>query len=390
MNAFTPSPLTRGRRRPERVAYDEAAVYAVLDAAVLGHVGYVIEGQPLVTPTAYWREGRKLYWHGAAASRMLQTVGAGMPVCVTVSLLDGLVLGASGFTHSINYRSAMVFGRARLISDLEAKRRAMDAFIDRLYPGRAATLRPASEAELKQIALAEMTIEQASAKVREGGLKPYAPDDGLPGWRGVIPVETSFGDRSRRQRASLRPRRRSPGSFGFPGLHVLRITPERLAEHAVDRRGNALGEAGPAATKRVGLGHLDLARAHVLDLERQHAGDSHLLGWAQLSGEAQQPLRRPGQHDSPVLDAAAWERLAEAAARLERDGHVRGRVRIGVVVAPPAADLAQRRVGARLGGGHGDHVLRGEAGVPLLGHRGLRPAAQRQGHSQPRHDRLHR
>ena len=194
MNAFAPTDLTRARRRPERVAYDEAAVYAVLDAGVLGHVGYVLDGQPVVTPTAYWRDGRRLYWHGAAASRMLQTVGAGIPVCLTVSHLDGLVLGASGFTHSINYRSAMAFGRARLIGDLEAKRAAMDAFIERLYPGRAATLRPASQAELKQIALAEMTIEQAAAKVRAGGTKPYAPDDGLPGWRGAIPLETRLGE----------------------------------------------------------------------------------------------------------------------------------------------------------------------------------------------------
>jgi nitroimidazol reductase NimA-like FMN-containing flavoprotein (pyridoxamine 5'-phosphate oxidase superfamily) len=191
---FPVTDRTRARRRPERVAYDEAAVHAVLDAGVLAHVGYAIAGQPFVTPTAYWREANRLYWHGAAASRMLQTVGEGMSVCLTVSHLDGLVLGASGFVHSINYRSAMVFGRARLITDLAAKRSAMDAFIDRLYPGRAATLRPATEAELKQIALAEMEIEEATAKVRAGGLKAYAPDDGLPGWRGVIPVETRLGE----------------------------------------------------------------------------------------------------------------------------------------------------------------------------------------------------
>jgi hypothetical protein len=156
-------------------------------------VGYVVDGQPYVTPTAYWREGRKLYWHGAAASRMLAAVGAGQPVCLTVSSLDGFVIGRSGFAHSLNYRSVMAFGCARLIEDLAAKRAAMDAFIGRLYPGRPARLRPASEFELKQIALAEMTIEDASAKVRAGGPADYAPDEGWPAWAGVIPLETRLG-----------------------------------------------------------------------------------------------------------------------------------------------------------------------------------------------------
>jgi uncharacterized protein len=191
--AFVPSERSRVRRRPQRASYDEAAVYAVLDAGVLGHVGYVVGGQPYVTPTAYWRDGRKLYWHGAAASRMLSAVGEGQPVCLTVSFLDGFVVARSGFAHSLNYRSVMAFGRARLIEDLEAKRAAMDAFIERLYPGRGPLLRPATGAELLQIALAEMTIEEASAKVREGGPADYAPDEGWPAWAGVVPLETRLG-----------------------------------------------------------------------------------------------------------------------------------------------------------------------------------------------------
>ena len=190
---FTPTARSRARRRPQRAAYDEASVYAVLDAGVLGHVGYVIDGQPFVTPTAYWREGSRLYWHGAAASRMLQRVGEGQPVCLTVSFLDGFVLARSGFRHSLNYRSVMAFGRARLIEDLAAKRAAMDAFIERLYPGRAESLRPSTEAELKQIALAEMTIEEASAKSREGPPLDYAPDEGWPAWWGEIPLGTRLG-----------------------------------------------------------------------------------------------------------------------------------------------------------------------------------------------------
>jgi nitroimidazol reductase NimA-like FMN-containing flavoprotein (pyridoxamine 5'-phosphate oxidase superfamily) len=191
--AYVPTERSRVRRRPQRASYDEAAVDAVLDAGVLGHVGYVIDGQPYVTPTAYWRDGRRLYWHGAAASRMLCAVGEGQPVCLTVSFLDGFVVARSGFAHSLNYRSVMVFGRARLIEDLAAKRAAMDAFIERLYPGRAPLLRPASEAELTQIALAEMTIEEASAKVRVGGPADYAPDEGWPAWAGVVPVEARLG-----------------------------------------------------------------------------------------------------------------------------------------------------------------------------------------------------
>ncbi len=133
MNAFTPTERSRVRRRPQRASYDEAAVFEILDAGVMAHVGYVIDGQPFVTPTAYWREGRRLYWHGAAASRMLATVAEGAPVCVTVSFLDGFIVGRSGIVHSLNYRSAMAFGRARLLEDPAAKRAAMESFIDRLY-----------------------------------------------------------------------------------------------------------------------------------------------------------------------------------------------------------------------------------------------------------------
>jgi nitroimidazol reductase NimA-like FMN-containing flavoprotein (pyridoxamine 5'-phosphate oxidase superfamily) len=191
--AFAPTVRSRGRRRPQRVAYDEAAVYAVLDAGLMAHVGYVLDGQPLVTPTAYWRRGRRLYWHGAAASRMLETVAEGAPVCVTVSFLDGLVIGRSGFIHSLNYRSVMAFGRARLVEGQEAKRAATDALIDRLYPGRAGALRPATDAELAQIKVVEMTIEEASVKVREGGVSDLPQDAGWQAWCGVIPVETRVG-----------------------------------------------------------------------------------------------------------------------------------------------------------------------------------------------------
>ncbi|MBU1379077.1 MAG: pyridoxamine 5'-phosphate oxidase family protein [Alphaproteobacteria bacterium] len=191
--AFTPTARSQVRRRPQRARYDEAAVYKVLDAGIMAHVGYVIDGQPFVTPTAYWREGRKLYWHGAAASRMLATVADGAPACVTVSFLDGFIVGRSGIMHSLNYRSVMAFGRARLVDDPAEKRAAMASFIDRLYAGRALKLRPTTDTELRQIALVEMEIEEASAKVRDSGVGDLPADEGWPAWCGVFPVETRIG-----------------------------------------------------------------------------------------------------------------------------------------------------------------------------------------------------
>jgi nitroimidazol reductase NimA-like FMN-containing flavoprotein (pyridoxamine 5'-phosphate oxidase superfamily) len=190
---FPPSARTRLRRRPQRGHYDEATIFAVLDAGLIAHVGYVADGQPLVTPTAYWREGRRLLWHGSAGSRALRAQAAGIPVCVTVSHLDGLVLGRSGFAHSVLYRSVMAFGRTAPIEEREAKRRAMHAFIDRLYPGRTRELRPIHDVELDMIAVISMEIEEASAKIRDGGVNEKEEDLQAPGWAGVIPVRTSIG-----------------------------------------------------------------------------------------------------------------------------------------------------------------------------------------------------
>lgn len=188
-----PSPRTRLRRRPERGRYDAASLFAVLDAALVAHIGYLDEDQPMVTPTTFWRDGRMLYWHGAAASRMLARSGSGARVCVTVTLLDGLIVGRSGIKHSVNFRSAMVFATARQLTGLDAKRAAMDAFLERLYPGRTSELRPSTDAELMQIALVEMELAEASVKVKTGDPLPHAPDEGWPAWTGVIPVETRIG-----------------------------------------------------------------------------------------------------------------------------------------------------------------------------------------------------
>ena len=193
MSHFTPTPRSRARRKPDRAAYDEAAVFAILDAGLLCHVGYVIDGQPFVTPTTYWREGRKLYWHGAAASRMLATVAEGLPVCVTVSFLDGFVVGRSGITHSLNYRSVMAFGQARLVTDPEEKRQALVMMVDRFFPHRTAGLRQSTEQEIKATAVVVMEIETASAKIRAKGVADDEEDYDLPIYAERLPIRTVIG-----------------------------------------------------------------------------------------------------------------------------------------------------------------------------------------------------
>ena len=193
MTAFTPTHRSKVKRLHERGRYDEESVFVILDAGILAHIGYVIDGQPYVTPTAYWRRGRTLYWHGSSASRMLRTQKVGIPVCVTVSLLDGLVVARSGFHHSVNYRAVMAFGRARFVEDAKEKEAELDYFIERIYPGRVATLRPVNQQELKGTTLIAMEIEEASAKVRTGEPKDDDEDYALDIWAGVIPIRQVVG-----------------------------------------------------------------------------------------------------------------------------------------------------------------------------------------------------
>lgn len=187
---FAPTARTRVRRRPDRGRYDRATVYAILDAALLCHVGYVIDGLPYVTPTLFWREGERLYWHGSSASRMLRHQAEGVPVCVTVSHVDGLVVARSGFHHSLNYRAVMAFGNAAIVRDEATKTAALNAFVERLYPGRNRQIRPILPQELKATTLMSMVIEEVSAKVRAGGPIDDEEDYALDCWAGVIPIET--------------------------------------------------------------------------------------------------------------------------------------------------------------------------------------------------------
>ena len=181
------------RRLHERGRHDRASVYAILDAAMLCHIAYVIDDQPYCTPTAFWREGDHLYWHGSSASRMLRTQKPGVPVCLTVTHLDSLVLARCGFNHSVDYRSAMCFGKAHIIDDVAEKTRALDAMIDRFYPDRNATLRPSTAQELKATMLIGMAIEEASGKVRNKGVGDEEEDYALPIYAARFPVVQTLG-----------------------------------------------------------------------------------------------------------------------------------------------------------------------------------------------------
>src|SRR6516164_6006869 len=142
--AFASSARTRVRRHPERAHYDRDTVFAILDSALLCHVGYVIGGLPYVTPTLFWRDGERLYWHGSSASRMLRRQAAGIPVCVTVNHVDGLGLARSAFRHSLNYRAVMAFGHAAMVTDPKEKEAGFNSFVERLYPGRSGLMRAIS------------------------------------------------------------------------------------------------------------------------------------------------------------------------------------------------------------------------------------------------------
>ena len=190
---FPPSDKTRVKRLHQRARYDRESAYAILDSGVLCHVGYVIDGQPYVTPTAYWREDDRVYWHGSSASRMLRKVKEGVPVCFTVAMLDGLVLARSGFHHSVNYRSLMAFGRAEEVEDEAEKIRSLDVFIDRLTPGRAAEIRPATSQEIKATTLLRMKLDEVAVKIRNGPPVDDEEDYALDVWAGVVPVRTVVG-----------------------------------------------------------------------------------------------------------------------------------------------------------------------------------------------------
>ena len=189
-----PTERTGVRRLPERGEYDIATINAVLDEALICHIGFVAEdGYPVVIPTIHARLGATLYLHGSPASRMLRTVKTGADVCVTVTLVDGLVLARSVFHHSMNYRSVVVFGRPHEVTDPDEKMRALEVITEQVAHGRWADARHPNETEFKGTTVLALEIEEASAKLRTGPPGDDEEDYELPIWAGVIPVTTTFG-----------------------------------------------------------------------------------------------------------------------------------------------------------------------------------------------------
>jgi nitroimidazol reductase NimA-like FMN-containing flavoprotein (pyridoxamine 5'-phosphate oxidase superfamily) len=193
-DAYSVTERNRLRRLHERGRYDRTSIYPILDAAMICHIAYIIDGQPYCTPTAFWREGDHLYWHGSSASRMLRTQRDGVAVCLTVTHLDSLVLARCGFNHSVDYRSAMCFGTAHIIDDPAEKARSLDRMINRFYPGRADELRPSTDQELKATTVIGMEIEQASGKIRNKGVGDEEEDYALPIYAAKFPVRTVIDD----------------------------------------------------------------------------------------------------------------------------------------------------------------------------------------------------
>ncbi|HTT86898.1 MAG TPA: pyridoxamine 5'-phosphate oxidase family protein [Acidimicrobiales bacterium] len=189
--AGAPSEFTRVRRLPERAAYDAGTVHAVLDAAMIGHVGVVREGRPVVIPMLFGRVGDDLYLHGSVASQLLRALGAGVPACFTATVIDGLVYARSAFHHSMNYRSVVVVGTASTVHGDE-KMCGLRAVVDHITPGRWDEARPPNELELRKTALLRMPIDEASAKIRVGGPADEPEDLALPVWAGHVPVTPRF------------------------------------------------------------------------------------------------------------------------------------------------------------------------------------------------------
>ena len=189
-DGFPPSERTRVRRLPERGLYERSEIYPVIDAALTCTVAYALDGRPIATPTAHWRDGDQLYWHGSAASRFLKSV-VGSEVCVSIHLADGIVLARSGFDSSMNYRSATLFGICEEITGAE-KVRQLDAFIEKLVPGRSHELRASTEQELKATTMLGMKIVEASGKIRDGGVHGNDDDASEKIWSGILELETRF------------------------------------------------------------------------------------------------------------------------------------------------------------------------------------------------------
>jgi len=193
-STFEPTDRTRVLREPHRGIYDRGAIYKILDEGFVCHVGFAVDGQPYVIPTLYARVRDAIYFHGSAASRMLRTVSEGVPVCVTVTLTDGLVLARSVFNHSMNYRSVVALGKAVLADDPAEKREALRAFAEKILPGRWSEARQPNEQELKATSILRLPLAEVSGKMRTGAPLDDEADYALPVWAGVIPLRLAAGE----------------------------------------------------------------------------------------------------------------------------------------------------------------------------------------------------
>jgi uncharacterized protein len=191
--SFAPTDRTALKRLPARASYDRSLVHSVLDEALFCHVGFAVDGKPYVIPTIHARRDDTLYLHGSPASRMLRTLSGGVEVCVTVTLLDALVLARAAFHHSLNYRSVVVLGTAAAVTDSEEKRAALTAIVDHIAAGRSQEARPPNELELRSTLVLALPLEEVSAKVRTGPPVDDAEDLDLPIWAGLLPLRTVTG-----------------------------------------------------------------------------------------------------------------------------------------------------------------------------------------------------
>jgi len=193
MDSYGATPRTQVRRLPKRASYDKPVVHSILDQGFICHVGFALEAQPYVIPTVYARADATLYVHGSAVSRMLRTLAHGVPVCITVTLLDALVLARSAFNHSINYRSVVMLGTARLVDDAEEKLRALQLITNHVVPGRWEQVRAPNQLELRQTSVLALPLDEVSAKIRTGPPLDDEADYALPVWGGLVPLETRLG-----------------------------------------------------------------------------------------------------------------------------------------------------------------------------------------------------
>jgi nitroimidazol reductase NimA-like FMN-containing flavoprotein (pyridoxamine 5'-phosphate oxidase superfamily) len=194
MDPILPTDRTTVRRLPARGSYDRALIHSIIDEAPVCHVGFVVDGRPFVIPTLHVRVGDRLYMHGSPGSRMLKAMAGGVEVCVTVTLVDGLVLARSAFHHSMNYRSVVVFGVAQAVDDAEEKTRVLHALSEHLVPGRWRDVRGPAPGELKATSVLSLPIDEASAKVRTGPPLDDEEDYALPAWAGVVPLSLKAGE----------------------------------------------------------------------------------------------------------------------------------------------------------------------------------------------------